>query len=272
MYTANKENNGKKVIENDLELEFVSGIIDEDETALDLKEFDSEEEFDNFTKLENNTTALDEPKETEAKKHEYEVKEAVKEEDSKKKEMCIINKFSSRAFKDGYRFSELTDEEQRMTRYLYVSEDVLSSFYLATKRVEEMNAFPDEKFHFKYGFGMPFNGYYLGHIIGCKRSEKKLNSYILKILVSEDDVRCFNFTPGILSPISQAMSNDLGKRMNVFSREGYDELCGCVVRFCVQNTEMQTGKEYSNITDFDFLNNKEYSVIKKMINIMLNQS
>ena len=190
----------------------------------------------------------------------------------KKEEKPMPIRYSRRAHRDGYCFKELSPEEQEMTRYLYTSEDELSNFFFVNKRAEEMAAFPDNKFYFNYSYGIPVEGGYFGYIIDCKRSVKKPNSYILKILVSETDVRCFVFTPGIFDLVSIAMKRDFNKKNNVFHSNAYEDIINCIIHFRVENTTSQTGVEYSNFIAFDFINNHEFSVLKKMISIMFNQS
>lgn len=282
-------------------------ILDDDILNLDLDDLDllGEEDCDSSitkdnkehktepkeeTVPENNPLPKSENSHTAEKQIEIHTKEAESQKDPIKNELSKVVleepvrpqpveekkqvpiHYSRRAHRDGYSFKSLTLEEQEMTNYLYISEDVMSSFYFATKRVEEMAAFPDVKYYSEYGYGMPFDGVYLGHIIDCKQSVKRPNSYILKILISATDIRCFNFTPGILDIVSHAITRDLKIRNNVFSSNAYEELAGRIVMFRVQNVESQTGVEYSNFIAFDFINNHEFSVLKKMISIMFNQS
>lgn len=263
----------KEVNENKFS-DFESDMLDIDD--LDLENIDLEDDEDDFIDLPKSTTNDNDAENNE--KIDSTADEVIDESENKpvqkstSEDKGILISYSSRAFKDGYRFNSLSLEEQRMTRYLYTSEDSLSSFYLATQRVEEMNAYPDEKFHFVYSLGMPNDGWHLGHIIGCKRSENKLNSYTLKILVSETDVRCFSFTPGLLDPVSVAITRDLDIRNNVFRRADYNELYGCVALFKIKNVETNTGGMFSNIVDFHFLTITEMKVVNKMIDTMLNQS
>ena len=96
--------------------------------------------------------------------------------------------------------------------------------------------------------------------------------HTLKILVSENDVRCFSFTPSLLDPVSIAITRDLDIRNNVFRRTDYNELYGCVALFKIKNVETNAGGMYSNIVDFHFLTITEMNVVNKMIDTMLNQS
>ncbi len=180
--------------------------------------------------------------------------------------------YSSRAYKDGYTFKSLPLDEQRMTNYLYVSEDGLSSFYLALQTARIINS-TDERPYFKYGVGMPNNGWYLAYVYGCTRSKSKPGSHVIKLLVSDMDMRCFTFTPGLFDPISVAISRDLKIKNNVFrSAKGYSDLEGNLALFRVENVETQYGRTYSDIKDFKFLSNKEFDVVEKMIDIMFEQA
>lgn len=252
----------KKFNQNDIESEFVSGVYEDEEIQktdndiLNLDHIDLEEDFDLSEKQ--GETPREDPAKTKSKQEE-----------------SILIKYSSRAFSDGYRFNSLSVHEQRMTRHLYISEDVISSYYLARERYREMGD-PDTKRFFKYGLGIPHDGTYLGIILGCQPSKTSSNSYVLKILMSEEDVRFFSFTPGIFNPVSQAISVEFGIRNNAFKqKQGIFEdldLEGYVARFNVENTETKTGEPFSTITSFDFLSSQEISVLDKMVNIMLSQS
>jgi len=71
--------------------------------------------------------------------------------------------YSSKAYQDGYTFKHLPLDEQRMTKYLYVSEDGLSSFYYAVQTANLIDTTGEHPF-FKYGVGMPNDGWYLAYV------------------------------------------------------------------------------------------------------------
>lgn len=180
--------------------------------------------------------------------------------------------YSSKAYQDGYTFKHLPLDEQRMTKYLYVSEDGLSSFYYAVQTANLIDTTGEHPF-FKYGVGMPNDGWYLAYVYDCSNSRTNPNAYVIKLLISDRDMRCFSFTPGLFNPISVAISRDLKIKNNVFkSRSSYSELAGCVALFKVENTETRYGRTYSEIRDFKFLTSKEFDVVKKMINTMFEQA
>lgn len=180
--------------------------------------------------------------------------------------------YSFRAYKDGYTFKHLPLDEQRMTKYLYVSEDGLSSFYLALQTASIINS-TEERPYFKYGVGMPNDGWYLAYVYGCSRSRSKPGAHVIKLLVSDCDMRCFTFTPGLFDPISVAISRDIKVKNNVFrSAQSYSDLEGCFALFRVENVETQYGRTYSDIKDFKFLSGKELDVVEKMIDIMFEQA
>ncbi len=180
--------------------------------------------------------------------------------------------YSRRAYEDGYTFKHLPLAEQRMTNYLYVSEDGLSSFYLALQTAKSIND-SDERPYFKYGVGMPKDGRYLAYVYDCTRSRSKPGAYVIKLLVSDCDMRCFTFSPGLFDPISVAISRDLKIKNNVFkSNKSYSDVGGHFALFKIENVETQYGGQYSEIKDFKFLSDKEYDVVEKMINIMFEQA
>lgn len=253
---TNKNNLTKQKIEKNQD-----DFFDMDE--LDIENLDIEEEGEPVVITLNHE---EDPTEKEVKL------KSEKPEATTKKESGPIA-YSAKALKDGYRFHTLTHEEQIMTRYLYTSEDSLSSFYLATQIADRIYDCPEEHFHFNFGLGMPTDGYHLAQVYDCTPSKTNPNAYVMKLLVSDTDIRCFTFTPSMLNPISAAISRDLGIRNNIFrSANSYEGIAGHIAFFKVKNVETQTGGKYSTIEEFKFINDAEYTVIEKMIDIMFNQA
>ena len=68
--------------------------------------------------------------------------------------------YSKQAFEDGYDFSALTFKEQEMTKYLYISADVMNDLYYAIKKYKKIkNNLKSNLMKLKNDWSFEGNGY-----------------------------------------------------------------------------------------------------------------
>lgn len=182
-------------------------------------------------------------------------------------------RYSHKAKKDGFDFSSLSEEEQKMSNYLYVSEEAISNYYLAYLTINKILENDDSEMHFNYGWGFPKTGGYLGYILDCKKSNKPLSDeYIIEFLVTSNDIRHIKFSKNFSDPIYNETKSAYGFSDSLFKPLDLQILIGRVAIINIKNIELKSGNIFSKIERMHLLNEKEINVLDDMIRLMFEQS
>ena len=234
-----------------------------DETVDEREEFD--EEFEELVEIMKQNMD-DIPSEND---------ESCDQEDERKKPRPIKYRFvddeldySKTAYDDGYDFSNLKDWARKRTKYLYVSENALSDYALAKERILSS----DNRRGYKYDWGVPTDGRFIGFIDDCKQSSSSSGKYILQIILSDSDIRSFTFSQSSFDPVCAAIQAAKKVGGNIFRPADYSRLIGSLVIFDVKNTISSTGTSFSNIVNIRFLDEDDEAILDDMVNIMCEQA
>ncbi len=175
--------------------------------------------------------------------------------------------YSKQAFEDGYDFSALTLEEQRMTKYLYISDCVMNDLYYAIKKYNAIkNNLSTKLRQLSNDWAFENDGYYYGYIVNANIHPHNDDEFIFNLLVDDECVKNIKFRKNC---------NDI---IWVTIREVCDDtfvlpdLIGSLVRVNVFNGTKTDGRPFSYIKSIDFFSEEEIDILYKMINIMLEQA
>lgn len=227
----------------------------------------SDEQDDYQQEDDSEETDEEENEETPSPQDDESSEKVIKEKDSKHPVY-----YSKKAMREGYDFSEFSKIDQEITQWLYISEDAVSDFALASRRFCEMRDNPEEKFFFNYAWGLPCDGKIYGYVFDCAQSMYRANQYVLQLLVTNCDIRKFTFTLGFNDPVNIAIKDCLGLKNNIFHQVGFESLIGQIVIMRTHNEKTNAGKEFTKIEDIYFLDREERNLLVKMTNTMLKQS
>lgn len=177
--------------------------------------------------------------------------------------------YSPKAYQDHYDFSCLTKEEQKMTCYLYTSEDGLSDFYRANQRLDD-ESHGNGKFSFSVK--VPCSGWYYGFVYEYKKSNNNPNFMVLKLLIDYNNIKSFTFPSNSTNVVYATIKREKGIGGNIFKETNYSAIEGCLVLVKIENKTKNDVDAFSEIVQLRFISDEEYDVLIKMINLMLKQS
>lgn len=181
--------------------------------------------------------------------------------------------YSEKAKNDGYDFSSLTDKEQRQSKKLYVSMDVLIDYYFASVTLDKLCEEQDYYPQLNYNWGFPESGIYYGQIIECSKSKKQCsNEYIISFLIDEVDVRYMKFRRSFDDPIYIEIKKAFNIRNTIFNQFDFTELECRPASVEVKNITYNNGKTFSIIKKFHLFRDSQINTLNKMIHLMLEQS
>lgn len=175
--------------------------------------------------------------------------------------------YSKQAYEDGYDFSSLTLEEQRMTKYLYISADVMSDLYYAIKKYKKIkNNLKNNLKRLSNDWSFQENGYYYGYIVNANIHPHNDDEFIFNLLVDDKCVKNIKFRKNcndVIWVTLRELCND------TFC---LPDLIGSLVRVNVYNGTKTDGYPFSYIKSIDFFSQDEIDILYKMIDIMLEQT
>jgi len=181
--------------------------------------------------------------------------------------------YSKKAYKDGYNFSSLSEDEQEASKYLYHSEEDMSNFYAATCTMTSIIENQELTLPLRKGWGFPNSGIYSGFILDCKMTDSLLcNEYIMEILLDERNVRFIKFTKSLINSeythIYNAIKETLNLRDTIFRSIDYGILKNMPIQIGIENIELDSGKIYSKVNHFMILSDYEYEIKLNLIRAM----
>lgn len=175
--------------------------------------------------------------------------------------------YSKQAFEDGYDFSALTFKEQEMTKYLYISADVMNDLYYAIKKYKKIkNNLKSNLMKLNNDWSFERNGYIYGYIVNANKHPYNENEFILNLLVNDECVKNIKFHINSNDVIWVSIREICTDTFNI------DDLIGSLVRMDIFNSTRTNGLPFSYIKRIDFFSEEEIDTLYKMINIMLEQA
>jgi len=175
--------------------------------------------------------------------------------------------YSKQAFEDGYDFSALTFKEQEMTKYLYISADVMNDLYYAIKKYKKIkNNLKSNLMKLNNDWSFQENGYYYGYIVNANIHPHNNDEYILNLLVDDECIKNIKFRINCNDVIWVSIRETCNDTFNV------GDLVGSLVRVNVFNGTKNNGYPFSYIKSIDFFSQEEIDTLYKMINLMLEQA
>lgn len=170
---------------------------------------------------------------------------------------------------DGYDFSELSNEEITRFPRLYISLDSCSDFYDALCTCDTIdNKNNNAILLFDEGWVFEKSGKYKGIITDLRVSRKSSTDYILDVLISKNQIRYMKFSPKWNDEIYYQMCQYFGSLFISIDRE---HLRGKIITFDVKNITSSSGNTFSKISNFTILDDVDFDLTLKIIDIMLEQ-
>lgn len=176
-------------------------------------------------------------------------------------------KYSEQAYKDGYDFSSLTEEEQEMTIDYYSSKEEIRevvNLAKAAKSYIRNNGFDNtQKALIDYDWRFFKDGEYNGIIVNCSKSKKTgSKDYILELMIDEYTIKYIKFNPFYYkNPVTYSILGELD------FDENYYRLIGRYVSFSVCNITY-SGKTFAKISEFEFIEKSIIDLHIKMYDII----
>lgn len=178
----------------------------------------------------------------------------------------MIN-YSIEAYNDGYDFSDLSLEEQTMSKNLYVSAEVMSDLSYSMTTYENMqNGGEKNTTEFVRDWIFPTSGIYYGFIVGANAHPIKRNEYIINLLINEIEIRNIKFRTYGNDVVWKAITETCDSDFCI------NDLMGSLIRVKVFNGVSGNGAKYSYIQKFEFFSDEEIDTLYKIINIMIKQT
>lgn len=177
--------------------------------------------------------------------------------------------YSKQAFADGYDFSELSPEDQELTKHYYTNREDMHETYCRYKSADYYikNRFCPVNIQYSpydISWGFPNSGVFNGIIVDCNPTIKKDSSeYILDVLIVENCIKHIKFNPYSSSIISQSIIDEFG----TINRDVLSTLIGKWIQINVKNI-CYNEKVFSYINDFVFFTDESTEIYKKMFDCM----
>lgn len=179
--------------------------------------------------------------------------------------------YSKVAYKEGFDFSSLTMEQQKMTRTLYGGKECMKELYDAWVAYYDYWDYRRDISDFEYDWGFPNSGEYYGFIMHCEKSGKKdSRDYIMRILTNDKEVRQIKFKVAYNDPVYQSI-----RWLLCANRETglcFENLYGHIISIGINNiTESSVrvyDKPYSVPISSCVLHEDEEMTVYAMLNLM----
>lgn len=177
--------------------------------------------------------------------------------------------FSEEAYDDGYDFSSLTENEQKLTKEYYSSKEEIREVAQLVKAAGYYIRHSDFDCSVKplidYDWRFFESGSYEAVIVRCSKSVKMdSDDYILELMLDEYTIKYIKFKPFDDNPITTAILDELNYH------ENYGNLVGRYIVFDIENNPYGRNKVFSNVTSFKFIEKNIITLHMKMWEIIQN--
>lgn len=178
----------------------------------------------------------------------------------------MIN-YSIEAYNDGFDFSNLSLEEQEMTKNLYVSYETMAELDGASIVFDKIMNNRNYIASFKEKWEFNESGTYYGYIISVNPHPRNQNEFIINLLINDTEVRHIKFK-------TYSYNNVVWRAINETISGGFEisDLIGSLVRVEVNNIIKNDGNPFSYIVSMEFFSNEEINTLYKMLDTMVEQS
>ena len=175
--------------------------------------------------------------------------------------------YSEQAYNDGYDFSSLTENEQKLTREYYSNKEEIREVARLVKaaryyiRHSDFDCFVKPLIDYDWRFFE--SGTYQAVIVRCSKSVKAdSDDYILELMLDEHTIKYIKFNPYSNGTVISAILDELEYQGN------FSKIIGRYIIFDVDNNIYSRNKIFSNVTSFEFVEEDIINLHLKMWEII----
>lgn len=178
--------------------------------------------------------------------------------------------YSGLAHKEGYDFSKLTPEKQKLSCKLYGGHDMMWDLYEARNTCYNI-LYQNTIYYLKESWGFPASGVYSGYILSCNRIRKRYKlEYVMDVLINSEEIKHVKFDLSLDNPIYKALRCRFN--MGLGNPIELNECIGRPIYLQIENVTTKNNSPFSVLKKAMILSELQTETVWEMFDLMLEQT